>query len=542
MKMQKKIFIVSIILLIFFLSFFIFQCENSGGLVNNVTTSTNDPNLATLEIISGPGENQDLKIKNITFTWKYSIYSSENPEVTYFTMLEPIDSSFISGGMNVQRSFTELLPLTYTFKVKAVDKTNSIIKTCERKFSVLSEVTDPNILILIADEDTKKLSTYFNRYLDDLYSMSKTVKVDAINGGTYVDLKNHILKYSSSLEGVFMIGKLPIPWFERIDEDYGYELFPIDLYYMDLDGEWLDNDNNDIFDGYSGSYGPDIWVTRLDNTPFSTYEKYFEKVYKYRRGELKITAPGVDEKSMVFVNKDWTYDGASYYTGLLSPIYGQTNVTCYLWPTTSGSLYLSQITSGYEFVHNMCHASPEAMYFDDSSGTSYMEVTYTSIISANPKVHFNNCFNCSGCRYSEDDAICLGYIYLASDNGLASVGSTKTGSMLEFEQFYDPLSTGSTFGEAFLQWFKKNFNKTSMVNPEAWFFGMTCLGDPTLKPTVKAVKSITSQLKSSNLDYNKLRKKMIEQYKKVWRNTAYDKQRYENKYLSKEKFKVRNLF
>ncbi|MBN2382126.1 hypothetical protein JXQ70_04505 [bacterium] len=102
----------------------------------------------------------------------------------------------------------------------------------------------------------------------------------------------------------------------------------------------------------------------------------------------------------------------------------------------------------------------------------------------NPRVHFYNQFNCSGARYVETP--CMGYSYiLDNDYGLISVGSTKTGAMLNFEDYYSPLARSKTFGQSFLEWFQINGEDSW-----SWFYGMTLLGDPTL--TIKALDTTSS--------------------------------------------------
>ncbi len=57
-----------------------------------------------------------------------------------------------------------------------------------------------------------------------------------------------LLQNEATLVGALLIGNIPAAWFE-IENDfdkYGYTKFPIDLYYMDLDGDWIDSDNNGI--------------------------------------------------------------------------------------------------------------------------------------------------------------------------------------------------------------------------------------------------------------------------------------------------------
>jgi hypothetical protein len=64
-------------------------------------------------------------------------------------------------------------------------------------------------------------------------------------------------------------------------------------------------------------------------------------------------------------------------------------------------------------------------------------------------------------------------------NGLAAIGSTKTGSMLFFENFYGPMATGKTIGEAFVDWWDA-LGTTHDREERRWHYGMVMLGDPTL--------------------------------------------------------------
>ncbi len=66
----------------------------------------------------------------------------------------------------------------------------------------------------------------------------------------------------------------------------------------------------------------------------------------------------------------------------------------------------------------------------------------------------------------------------ADTYGLAAIGSTKTGSMQEFEDFYTPLGEGKNLGESFEEWFISQSPYT--LDDCRWFYGMTLLGYPTL--------------------------------------------------------------
>mgnify|MGYP001201147312 FL=1 len=71
-----------------------------------------------------------------------------------------------------------------------------------------------------------------------------SVYLYTVSGGTPESLKALLkgLNDSAGLEGVLFIGDLPVAWFENHNEygEGGYAQWPIDLYYMDLDGDWLD--------------------------------------------------------------------------------------------------------------------------------------------------------------------------------------------------------------------------------------------------------------------------------------------------------------
>jgi hypothetical protein len=93
---------------------------------------------------------------------------------------------------------------------------------------------------------------------------------------------------------------------------------------------------------------------------------------------------------------------------------------------------------------------------------------------------FYNLFCCGALRFT--DYNCLGNAYILNTNSpsLAVVGSAKSGSMLDFRFFYEPIGLGCSFGKAFQKWFEHEYPyNEGDVN---WFYGMTILGDPTLIP------------------------------------------------------------
>ncbi len=54
-----------------------------------------------------------------------------------------------------------------------------------------------------------------------------------------------------NIEGAILIGDLILAWYEMREPTHwggDHVEFPIDLYHMDLDGEWIDSDSDDKYD------------------------------------------------------------------------------------------------------------------------------------------------------------------------------------------------------------------------------------------------------------------------------------------------------
>ncbi len=122
----------------------------------------------------------------------------------------------------------------------------------------------------------------------------------------------------------------------------------------------------------------------------------------------------------------------------------------------------------------MAHSSPWTHTFkpQGQGGTVY---NY-EINLLGPKAFFYNLFACSNARWVETNNIASWYIF-SNPYGLLAVGTTKTGSMLYFDDFYGPLGEGQSFGEAFKSWLTLHGEDSP-----SWFYGLTILGDPTLHP------------------------------------------------------------
>ncbi|UCD95076.1 MAG: putative Ig domain-containing protein, partial [Candidatus Zixiibacteriota bacterium] len=325
------------------------------------------------------------------------------------------------------------------------------------------------------------ITSSISQYVTDLNNDGYDVEVHATLGGTPQDLKAFLQSgYSSGMAGCILIGDLPVPWYETTCWD-SYDAFPVDLYYMDLDGTWEDADENGLFDSHFGDKTPEIYVGRLTASPMtlggadevSLVEHYFYKNHNYRTGQDLLM-----NRALVYVDDDWI-PWAYTWSDNVGLAYN-TRTLVSEGATTVDLDYEIRLAWNYESVLLCAHSSPSCHFFkigeDWTGGTTCND----EVKDIDPVAHFYNLFACSNARYVEYDYMAGWYIFCES-HGVASLGSTKTGSMLSFEYFYGPFGAGKTIGESFADWFTSVGAYGFPQEDLCWFYGMTLCGDPTLK-------------------------------------------------------------
>ncbi len=278
------------------------------------------------------------------------------------------------------------------------------------------------------------------------------------------------------IEGCFIIGDLPVAWFEMDDDFFlRHSEFPCDLYYMDLDGTWGDKDKDGIFDSHKasakGDERPEIFVGRLTLGPgagniVQRLNAYLLKDFDFRAGG---TPPS--GKALSFRDDPW----ASLDTGQSK---AWNNVKVVNAPAgTTASSWKSELETNYDSAV-LCAESTATAHFFLVPGKGKESVTSAEIRDLSPGIFLLNLFG-SGCgRFTEKNYLGEAYLFGRSRN-LAVVASTKIGSMVFFSDFYAPLAKGASLGEAFLEWLRKRYPYGR--EQVRWFYGMTLLGDPTLR-------------------------------------------------------------
>ncbi len=331
----------------------------------------------------------------------------------------------------------------------------------------------------------------FQQYADDLSDEGYDVVLLDIDGGTPQELKDAVIEEGGdNLVGTVMAGELPLAWFEQFeyfdDEDEPdnprLHEYPIDLFFMDIDGEWQDTSGNDIYDVHSGDWQPDIWFGRLPGYNLSRIDEdelisdYLDKIHRYRIGEMDAS-----HSALSFIDDDWVSQAENWgndmrlaYGGLIEEAHPETT------SATRWRHHLNDVS--YNLAQVCVHSGAEAHIFkiENRRRNDYFRFSHLRE-EVEPNVLFYNLYACSIMNLSRN--LCMGALYaLGSEFGLGAVGPSKTGGMLYFEDYYRRLGEGKSFGEALRLWMIDHIREEGHENwARSWFYCMTYFGDPTLK-------------------------------------------------------------
>lgn len=352
---------------------------------------------------------------------------------------------------------------------------------------------DSGTIVIFANsglyEQTEDLISQYLEYLED--EENSTVLI-VLQGGTAEEMKSMLLEEGGDdLIGTVMMGELPLAWFENYeyfdneDEPDNNRLveYPIDLFFMDIDGEWQDTSGNEIYDVHEGANrSPDIWLGRLPGYNLNHVNEdtlianYLRRAHDYRNGELNL-----DHRALNYVDDDWEYAARDWDDDIFRAWGG---VFTEARPdTTSAGRYTSYLNyDEFELIQVAVHSTTDSHIFKINDGHTNDYFRFRNLRDdVIPNALFYNLFACSVMNIARP--LCMGALYaLRGPVGLGAVGSTKTGSMLYFEDYYQPLREGATFGEAFQRWFAIHAHEEGSENwARSWFYGMTYFGDPTLK-------------------------------------------------------------
>ena len=360
--------------------------------------------------------------------------------------------------------------------------------------------------VLVNSSIYSELSDELDRYANDVERTGLGVKIHTVGPLTSPEtIRAHLAtEQSSGCLGAFLVGNIAAAWYE-MDTQWDplpappkHEEFPIDLFYMDIDGAWGDGDSDGLYDSHgagSGDIEADIYVGRLradnmDGDEVTLLSDYFDKNHEFRMGNITY-----DQEALVYVDDDWQ-PGTSVKDAVALAFPSYTHV--YDRNTTTRVDYLDRLDEGWTAVHVMSHGNPGGHTFKNPNPANWSESIWSGgsvsayndvrlMDASSSPVMFYNLFVCSGARHTSSNNL-AGWHVLNPSPTLLALGSSKTGSIIDSADFYQPVANGNTVGTSFQSWFADVAERYSNSRP--WTYGMTLVGDPTLRMSGKHMVSI----------------------------------------------------
>lgn len=271
---------------------------------------------------------------------------------------------------------------------------------------------------------------------------------------------------SKSISGAVLIGNIPLARYE--DKVMGNVIeFP--YYYMDLNGEWKDTDEDGIIDTPSGDYFPEIWVGIVrstgDGNNVTQIEAYIQKVIDYVNGKFE---PIV--KSGAFLDDDFLYLDEKIKEYLAYTYFG----TDVIDENTTSQTFLKFLSENYAYAYFIVHSDGSAYFIKTSQGSE--RVTPDEIEG---KALFYTDFSCYGASF-ERGAIANYLIMDENSNALGVLTYTGSGHPDSMDIYHTNLGWGRSFGESLIQQIYASTQNTTYFNTHIAM--LVYLGFPFLKP------------------------------------------------------------
>ncbi len=353
-------------------------------------------------------------------------------------------------------------------------------------------VPDPGqaVVLIVESSIYSSVSGAVMQYRQDLNNTGYRTLLYTEPIATAEELKSNLTSWYNTEEivGAVLIGRLPYAEYYHPGGDvFGAETFICDLFLMDLDGAWYDGNPHDgVYDSHAALPGTDIWpeifVARIDPTCLTWgpgvaghINAYLTRTHEYRIGQHERTRRG-----LMYIDDDWTGYWGSRWADDMGLLYPTRTVVQYPLSATNATDWLTnRLPEDYQWGHLCAHSSPTAHYF--GSGGSEGIATSTQIRDVPPAFNFYNLFCCSGAEWTTTNNLGVTYLFSGPDS-MAVIGSAKTGSMMDCDAFYGPLSENLTIGQSLSNWFYEALRTSSSAEDLylEWYYGMNIIGDPFL--------------------------------------------------------------
>jgi hypothetical protein len=342
----------------------------------------------------------------------------------------------------------------------------------------------PFVYVLVHHSIFNSIEPEIDQYVKDIERDGLGAEVHEYTGGIPEDIRSTLAsEYPKGLVGCLLVGDIPSAWYEMdvsypLQPQVTHQEFPLDLFYMDLNGIWKDTNGNGMYDQHTGDRGPEIWVGRLKASGMAEDEvsllrNYFAKNHAYRSGWLRLP-----ERALIYVDDFWGNMASEYSSAVSAVFLNRTIVNDRLH--TNPEDYLNRLKEGWTLVHLFAHGDSASHQFYVNNDKYEGQVTSSDIRQSDPRAFFYILISCWNARYTDRDYM-GGWYMFSKSYGLLAISSTKPGDMQQFNKFYS-MCRDQNIGTAFRAWFADRIKDEDEGNEytKKYFYGIIILGDPTL--------------------------------------------------------------
>jgi len=333
-----------------------------------------------------------------------------------------------------------------------------------------------NIAIMVQKDAYAILRPYLKQYASDVAD-TFNFKVRIFKGSwpNHLDVRAKLQKIYRvfNISGCILVGNIPYASYRA---EYGAYLFPTDIYYMDLDGTWIDENGDGIFEERIDPDTIEIWVSRI-KPPIDDVNliiDFLEKNHKCRTGRLDIP-----KRALIFQENDGEIWGPRR-VDVLRVLYDQDNIMAlYRESETTKTNYIDALNFGHEFLFINSHGGPWSQYIEEPTGSRTF--TYMDAKNLEKGCIFYLLFSCEVGRYTANNYLAGWYVF-GNSHGLAALASTTVWESIDHVMFIKKLRSNYV-GKAFFEIIKYAdiLAQTDAIVARNLYYGATIIGDPLLQ-------------------------------------------------------------
>jgi len=350
------------------------------------------------------------------------------------------------------------------------------------------EAKKPLVIILVDSSVYDNTQSSLLRYKADVEKSGFAANIsqlDELPSKTPEGIRSFLCRsIPDGLVGAVLVGNVPSALYE-----VSIHTFPTDMFYMDLNGTWIDSDANGVYDRHVGDVSPEIWIGRIkppnNGDEALLINNYFAKNHFYRNDMFKIPW----WRALAYLDDNgvgWAENAKSSLGQIATNVDVVTDRV-----TTNSTDYKQRLRDplGYQWLYLMAHGTSSYHVFQ-VPGVSGQPESETYVYSKDyevidPNVLFYLLFVCHAARHTEPDYL-AGSIVFSKSRSLLAIGSTNLMFSMSFNGFFELLSQGNTIGTAFLEWLRKQdqlyYQQWERYGYQLRFYSLTMVGDPSLVP------------------------------------------------------------